>query len=187
MMMKDCTMSMDLEASVYTQNSISSVAPLSLGVFVQFGAVGSVFVYPASSKSTSMSYTPVPGVVRKGTPDVGLVSPAPLPSPITPNFTSAIWMKIEGGVVSEGGNPDIEDGEKNLGATQDSSGLGNRIVVEDKDKLPSRIFNGSFNDVHSSSSESTPEASRSSPPSVPMHLRHVDRHISPLPSPEPVL
>jgi hypothetical protein len=67
-----------------------------------------------------MSYTPVPGVVREGTADVG------------------------------------------------------------------HVLNSSFNDVHSSS-ERTPEAPRSSSPSVSMHLRHADRNISPSLSPSPVL
>ena len=94
-LMKDRTMSMDSEASVYTQNSILSVAPLSLPATKatsrsaplnltqqpspplrtswgsSFGssssALGSGFVYPASSKLSSMVYTPVPGVVREGT------------------------------------------------------------------------------------------------------------------------
>ena len=94
--------------------------------------------------------------------------------------------KVEGVVVSKGDNLDIED-EKSSDTTHDSSGLGNRIVVEDEDELPSRIPNSSFNDAQSSSSERTPEASRSSSPSVSMHLRHVDRNVSPSPSPEPVL
>ena len=54
--------------------------------------------------------------------------------------------KVEGVVVSKGDNLDIED-EKNLDTTQDSSGIGNRIVVEDEDELPSRIFNSTFNDA----------------------------------------
>jgi len=57
------------------------------------------------------------------------------------------------------------------------------IVVEDEDKLPSRIPNSIFNDTLSSSEHSR-EASRSSSPSVSMQLRHVDRNLSP--SPEPV-
>jgi len=87
-------------------------------------------------------------------------------------------MKIE-----DGRNEEVQ--EKSLDTTQDSSGLGNRIVVEDEEELPSCILNGSFNDALSSTSEHTPEASRSSSPSVSMHLRHVDRNLSP--SPEPVL
>ena len=95
-----------------------------------------------------MPYTPVPGVVRERTTDVGHVSPAPLPSPITLHVASAMRMKIEGVVVSKGGNPDIEDEEKNLDITQGSSGFGNCIIVEDGEELPSRILNSSFNDVH---------------------------------------
>jgi len=93
-------------------------------------------------------------------------------------------MKIEGGVVSEDGNPDVQDEDKSLDTTQDSSELGNHIAVEDEDELPSRILNSTFNDIHSSS-EPSPEAFRSSSPSVSMHLCHVDRKLSP--SPEPVL
>jgi len=97
-------------------------------------------------------------------------------------------MKIESAVLSEGDHPGVQDEDKSLDTTQDSSGLANRIVVEDEDELPSRILNSSFNDTHSSS-ERTPEASRMSSPSVSMHLRHVDGNIlpSPSPSPEPVL
>jgi len=47
------------------------------------------------------------------------------------------------------------------------------------------ILNNSFNDTLPSTLEHTPEASRSSSPSVSMHLRHVDRNLLPLP--EPVL
>jgi len=105
-------MSMDSEAAVYTQNSMSSVAPLSLPttkatsrpaslnltqqpsplLHTSWGSssgsssstVGRGFVYPALSKSSSMAYTP--GVEREGTADIGHVSPALLPSPITPKF-----------------------------------------------------------------------------------------------------
>jgi len=93
-------------------------------------------------------------------------------------------MKIEDAVVSEGGNPDVQDEGKNLDTTQDLSGLRNRIVVEDEGELPSRILNSTFNDTLSSS-ERSPQASRSSSPSISMHLRHVVRNFSP--SPEPVL
>ena len=61
-----------------------------------------------------------------------------------------------------------------------------RDSVTDEDELPSRIFNSIFKDAHSFS-ERTPEASRSSSPSVSTHLRHVNRNISLLPSLEPVL
>ena len=203
---KDRTMSMDSEASVYTQNSGlsdalpatqagSRPAPLNLtqqpspllhtswGSGSSSSAVGSGFVYPASSKSSSMMYTPVAGVVSQMQVNDGPVSPVPLPSPITPNFASAMRLKIEGEVVSEGGKSDVQDEDKSLDTTQDLSGLGNRIVVEDEDELPSRILNSTFNDTLSSS-ERSPEASRSSSPSVLMHLRHVDRNLSP--SPEPI-
>jgi len=65
-------------------------------------------------------------------------------SPMTPNFASAMRMEIEGGVVSEGGNPDVRDDDKILDTTQDSLGLGNRILVEDKNEIPSRILNSTF-------------------------------------------
>jgi len=61
-------------------------------------------------------------------------------SPMTPNVASAMQMEIEGGVVSEGGNPDVRDDDKSLDTTQDSLGLGNRILVEDKNEIPSRIL-----------------------------------------------
>ena len=93
-------------------------------------------------------------------------------------------MKIEDAVVSEGGNPDVQDEGKNLDTTQDLSGLRNCIVVEGEGELPSRILNSTFNDTLSSS-ERSPQASRSSSPSISMHLRHVVRNFSP--SPEPVL
>ena len=207
--MKDRTMSMDSEASVYTQNSSrlsdahqpSRPAPLNLtqqpspllhtswGSGPSSSAVGSGFVYPDSSKSSSMVYTPVPGIVsqlqvRRGTADDAHGPSSPLPSPITPNFASAMRMKIEDGRNEKSGVVS-EDEEKSLDTTRDSSGLGSRIVVEDEDELPSRILNSSFNDTASSTSDHTPVASRSSPPSVSMHLRHVDRNLSP--SPEPVL
>ena len=110
---------------------------------------------------------------------------------LPPNFASAMCIKLEdgrsekGGVGSEAGNSDVQDECKSLDMTQDLSGPGNRIVVGDGDGLPSRILNSTFNDALSSSSERTPEASHSSSPSVSMHLRHVDRNLSP--SPEPVL
>jgi hypothetical protein len=73
-------------------------------------------------------------------------------------------------VVSQGGSTDVQDEGKSLDMTQDLSGFGNRIVVEDKDEPPLRIINSSFNfDTHSSSSEHTPEAFRSSSPSVSIH------------------
>ena len=90
--MKDRTMSTDSEASLYTQNNISSVVslsspatnaksrsgPLKLAqqplplLHTSWGsssgssssAVGSRFAYPVSSKSSSMAYTPIP----KGSP-----------------------------------------------------------------------------------------------------------------------
>jgi len=93
-------------------------------------------------------------------------------------------MKIEDAVVSEGSNPDVQEEGKNLDTTQDLSGFRNRIVVEDEGELPSRILNSTFNDTLSSS-ECSPQASRSSSPSISMHLRHVVRNFSP--SPEPVL
>ena len=175
-LMKDRTMLMDSEASVYTQNSISSVAPLSLpatkatsrpaplNLTQQLSlllhtswrsasgslssVVGSGFVYPASSKSTSMAYTPiVPGVVHEGTADVRHVPPTPLPSLITLNFASAMRMKIESAIVSEGGNPEVQDEDKSLDTAQESSGLGNRTVVEDEDELPPHILNSLCSDT----------------------------------------
>ena len=70
--------------------------------------------------------------------------PALLPSPVTPNFASAMRMKIESAVVSEGDNPGVQDEGKSLDATQDSSGLGNCIVVQDEDEIPSCILNGTL-------------------------------------------
>jgi len=206
--MKDRTMLMDSEASVYTQNSsrlsdahqptrpaalnlTQQPSPLlhtSWGSGPSSSAVGSGFVYPNSSKSSSMAYTPVPGIVsqlqvRQGTANDGHGSPSLLPSPITPNFASAMCMMIEDGRNKKSGV--VSEEEKSLDMTQESSGLGNRIVVKDEDELPSRILNNSFNDTLPSTLEHTPEASCSSSPSVSMHLRHVDRNLSP--SPEPVL
>jgi hypothetical protein len=116
------TMSMDSEASVYTQNSISSIAPLSLPATkatsrpvplnltqqsspllhtslesssgLSSSAVGSGFVYPASSKSSSMAYTSAPGVVHEGTADVGHVLPALL---ITLEFKTKAraWIRLK--------------------------------------------------------------------------------------------
>ncbi|KIM37247.1 hypothetical protein M413DRAFT_448563 [Hebeloma cylindrosporum] len=214
--MKDRTMSMDSEASVYTQNSRlsdavhhqlppassgSRPAPLNLtqqpspllhtsweSSSASSSAVESGFIYPASSKSSSMVYT---GAVSQKQVDDAHGPPAPIPSPITPNFASSMRMKIEGGIGSPtsesgfGSNANVHGEEKTFDTTQDSSSLGNRIVVEDEDDLPSRILNSTFNDSLSSSSERTPEASRSSSPSISMHLRHVDRNLSP--SPEPVI
>ena len=77
-------------------------------------------------------------------------------------------MMIEDGRNDKSGVVSVEG--KSLDTTQESSGLGNRIVVEDEDELPSRILNSSFNDTLSSTSEHMPEASRSSLPSVSMHL-----------------
>jgi len=55
-------------------------------------------------------------------------------------------MNIESGaVVSEGDNPGVQDDGKSLDTTRDSSGLSNRIVLEDEDELPSCILNSSFN------------------------------------------
>jgi len=54
-------------------------------------------------------------------------SPAPLPSPITPIFVSAMTMKIAGGIVSEGGDPDVKDEDKTLDTTQGLSGLSNCV------------------------------------------------------------
>jgi len=68
------------EASVYTQSSLSSVAPLFLpaikGSWRSLSGVGSGFVYPITlSKLSSTAYTPV---VCEGTADIGDVLPAPL-------------------------------------------------------------------------------------------------------------
>jgi len=63
---------------------------------------------------------------------------------ITPNFVSGMRPKIEGGVVSEGGNPDAQDEDRSLDTIRDLSGLGNHIVVEGEDGLPSRILNSTF-------------------------------------------
>ena len=91
---------------------------------------------------------------------------------ITSNFASGMQLKVEGGVVSEGGNPDdVQDEDRSLDTTRDLSGLGNHIVVEDEDELPSCIPNTTFNVAHSS--EHTPEASCSSSHSVSMYPRHV--------------
>jgi len=65
-----------------------------------------------------MAYTPVPGVVHEGTADVGHVSPALLPSPITTSFASATEMGIESAVISEGDNPGVQDKGKSLDTTQ---------------------------------------------------------------------
>jgi hypothetical protein len=150
--------------------------------------MGSGFVYPASSKSTSIStsisYTPVPGVVHEGTANVGHVSPAPLPSPITPNFREC---DANEGLGVRSFLKVVTLTLKTRRRTQDSSGFSNRIIVEDENELPSRILNSSFNDALSSSSERTPEASCLSAPSVSVHLRHIGRNISPSPSSEPVL
>jgi len=70
----------------------------------------------------------------------------------------------------------LKSEDKGLDTTQESSGLGNHIVVK---------LNSPFNDTLPSASEHTPKASRSSSPSVSMHLRHIDRNLSP--SPELVL
>jgi len=87
-------------------------------------------------------------------------------------------MKIEDGKNEK--SPVVsEDEERSLDTTQESPGLD---VVEDEDELPSLMLNSSFNDMLSSASEHTPKASRSSLPSVSMHLRHIDT-----PSPELVL
>ena len=156
--MKNRTMSMDSEASVYTQNSMSSVAPLSSPatkassrpaplnltqqpsplLHISWGpssgpsssAVGSGFIYPASSKSSSMAHTPIPDVMHEGTADVEHLSPAPLPSPITPNFASAMRMKTEGGVVSESGNfPDVKDEDKSLDTRTPLQNVRQRLLV----------------------------------------------------------
>ena len=89
-------------------------------------------------------------------------------------------VKIEDGR-NENSGVVSEDEAKSLDTTQESSGLGNRIVVEDEDELPSCTLNSSSNDALSSASEHTPKASRSSSPSVSMHLRRFDRNLSPSP------
>ena len=87
-------------------------------------------------------------------------------------------MKIEGGAVSKNGNPDVQHGDRSLDTTQDSSGLSNHIVIEDKDELPSCIFNSTFNDILNStfntthSSERSLEASHLPSPWVSMHVHH---------------
>jgi len=91
-------------------------------------AVGSGFVYPSSLKSSSMAYTPVAGVVSQLQVIDKPGSPASLPSPISPNFTSTMRMGIEGGVVSEGSNPDFQGEDKNLDMIQGLSGLGNSML-----------------------------------------------------------
>ena len=53
-------------------------------------------------------------------------------------------MKIEDGKNEKGGVISEDEG-KSLDTTRESSGLGNRNVVEDEDELPSRI-NSLFND-----------------------------------------
>ena len=62
-LMKDRTMSVDSEASEYTQNSISSVASLSSPATKASSRPAPLnphhSVYPASSNSSSMAYTPV--------------------------------------------------------------------------------------------------------------------------------
>lgn len=106
-----------------------------------------------------MVYIPVAGAFLQIQVDD---RPAPLPGSITPNFASTMRMKSEGGVVSEGGNPDVQDADKSLNTTQDLSRLDNSIVVGDENKLPSRILSdNAFNDTLPSS-ENRPEASRDS-------------------------
>lgn len=97
--------------------------------------MGNGFVYPASSKSSSVAYTPVPGIVSQ--------------------------LQVREGTVDDG---------HGLDTTQEASGLGNRLVLEGEDELPSHILNSSFNDTLSSASKHTPEASHSSSPLVSVHL-----------------
>ena len=130
--MKDHAMSMNSEASAYTQNSLSSVAPLSspaikgswrrasefnpttiatpthlLGVFIRFVVIwcGQRVCIPCFVE------TVIDGVhTRRARRDcrywrcIACTS-----SMITSNFASGMQLKIEGGVVSEGGNPDVQD------------------------------------------------------------------------------
>ena len=101
------------------------------------------------------------GVVSQMQVDDGHGSPAPLPTPtITPNLASVMRMKLEdrrsGGFVSERGNSNVHDEVKSFDTAQDLSGLGNCIVVEDEDELPTRILNSAFSDTLFSS-ERTPE------------------------------
>jgi len=106
-----------------------------------------------------MAYTPVAGVVSQLQVNDGPGSPAPLPNPITPNFASTMRMEIEGGVFSEGGKSDVQDADKSLDTTQDSSGLGNRTVVEDEDELPSHILNSTFDDRAKQETQPLPTSS----------------------------
>jgi hypothetical protein len=154
-LMKDRTMSMDSEASVYTQNSMSSVAPLSSpatkissrpaplnltqqpspllhtswGISIRFVVVCcrkrvriSCFVEIIVDGVHTCSWRrcakeqPISGQC------VACIYLCLVRLP--PNFASAMRMKIEGGVISEGSNPDIEDEEKSSDMTHDSSGLG---------------------------------------------------------------
>jgi len=161
--MKDCTMSMDSEASVYTQNSSGlsdghqppRPAPLNLtqqpspllGGLVRRRPLWEVGLFTLLRRNRRrwrihMYLASFPQLrVREGSIDDGHGSPLPLPSPITPNFASAMRMKIEDGRSEKGGT--VAEDEKNLDMTQESSGLGNRIVVEDQDELPSRCISGS--------------------------------------------
>lgn len=84
-------------------------------------------------------------------------------------------------------NASVQD-DKSFDTNQDSSGLGNRIVIKDEDSEPSSriIEHSTFNyNTYSSSSECAPEASHLSSPSFSMHLCHTDS--SPSLSPEPIL
>ena len=63
----------------------------------------------------------VTGFISQMQVNDGPVSPVPLPSPITPNFASAMRMKIEGEVVSEGSNPDVQDEGIRFRTCQDSA------------------------------------------------------------------
>ena len=168
-LMKNRTMSMDYEASVYTQNSSrlsDGPRPVPLNLtrlpsnlrhcYTLLGGlvcrlplweVGSCTLLRRNCRRWRIHLYPTMFRSRRceKTVDDGHGLPSPLPSPITPNFASAVCMKIEDGKNEKGGVVSEDEG-KNLDTTQESSGLGNRIIVEDEDEFSSRILNSSFND-----------------------------------------
>ena len=56
-------------------------------------AVGSGFVYPASSKLSLITYALIVGIVSQMQVNDGPVSPVPLPSPIIPSFTNVMLIR----------------------------------------------------------------------------------------------
>ncbi|KAF8149384.1 hypothetical protein B0H34DRAFT_733556 [Crassisporium funariophilum] len=195
--------------------SSSRPAPLDLAdshsplLHTTWGSPVSSTGFPASPKSSSMMHTPMPGMLEEVSAMEGVVLSVPSSGsieddrvnspPFSPTMsssgTSGIASALRQRLETDRRSP-MPEQQQHSHQQQDRSfvhgeGLGNRIVIEDEDELPSQVFDNSITSFSSSTSTEmgsglgtrvlnespSPEPSPSSSPEPDLMLR---THLAPL-------